>query len=123
MSLNNIDWMLTVLAVGVGFVLISFWRAQKRADIQFDLLDLLIENGRVSKIAVSYNLTFLITAWVIIHQEIKGTLTEGMFGLYGGMWVLPLVAKFVFNKNEMPNSTTVTRLTESSTTVVKDPLP
>lgn len=123
MSLTHIDWMVTFLAVMVIGIGLSFWRAQRDPSFNFDAFDLIMEGGRVSKIAVAFMLVLAVTTWVIIDMQIKGTLTEGMFGLYGGMWVLPLVAKVVFNKTEMPGNTTITSLTESRTTVVKDPLP
>jgi len=72
-----------------------------------------MENGKVSKIALGFMVVLAVTTWVVIVKEIKGTLTEGIFGLYGTMWVLPLVAKVVFNKTEMPG-TTVTSMTTTT---------
>ena len=37
----------------------------------------------------------------------KGKLTEGMFGLWLGAWVGPIIARLVFNKTDMPTPGTV----------------
>jgi len=118
MNFAKIDPMLTGLCLVFIIIGLSFWRAQKRPDFAFDLFDLIMENGKVSKIAAAFMLVLAVTTWVIVDQQIKGSLSNEMFGLYGGMWVLPLVAKVVFNKQDMPDNTSMT-----STTVTKDPAP
>lgn len=118
----NIDPMLTALCVIGAIITIAFWRAQRDPRFQFDLFDLVMQNGRVDKFAMAFMTTFGVTTWTIIHKELSGTLTEGVFGLYGGMWVIPLVAKVVFNQSEMPNSTVVT-MKSSETVVTKEAQP
>lgn len=113
--------MIIVLAVACLCIVVSFWRAHRNHAFTFDAFDLVMENGKVSKIAVAFMLVLGVTTWVIIDQQIAGKLTEGMFGLYGGMWVLPLVAKVVFNKTEMPGTTTVASMI--TTTTVQEPAP
>lgn len=121
MNLSKIDPMLTVLFVIFIIIGLSFWRAQKRQDFDFDLFDLVLESGKVSKTAVAFMIVLCVTTWVIIDQQIKGSLSSEMFGLYGGMWVLPLVARVIFDKKEMPIGTSITSMT--STTVTKDQTP
>lgn len=87
----QVDWMLTILAVGVVVVFWSFWQAHRRPDFDFNALDLLMENGRVSRTAVLFMLAGLVSTWVIVNREINGTLTEGFFGLWLTAWVAPLV--------------------------------
>jgi hypothetical protein len=106
--------MLTILAFSAVLVAVSFWRAHSRPGFDFNAFDLIMENGRVSKIALAFMLVLLVSTWVIVDMTIKGKLTEGMFGLWLGAWVTPLVAKVVFNKSEMPSGTTTT--TELKTT-------
>ena len=91
-----------ILALALVAAAVSLWRAHKLPDVQFNLLDLLMENGRVSKIAVAFMLVLGVSTWVIVDQQVTGKLTEGMFGLWLTAWVTPLVAKVVFNKTEMP---------------------
>jgi hypothetical protein len=117
----SLDPMIMVLTVASLCIVISFWRAHRNQAFTFDAFDLVMENGKVSKIAVAFMLVLGVTTWVIIDQQIAGKLTEGMFGLYGGMWVMPLVAKVVFAKTEMPSTTTVASMT--TTTTVQEPAP
>lgn len=98
----RIDWMLVVLAAVVILVGVSLWRAHNNADYTFDLMDLIMENGRVSKIAVAFMMVLGVSTWVVINQEISAKLTEGTFGLWLTAWVTPLVAKVVFGKTEAP---------------------
>jgi len=91
-----------ILALAILLAGVTLWRAHKLPEVQFNLLDLLMENGRVSKIAVAFMLVLGVSTWVIVDQQVKDKLTEGMFGLWLTAWVTPLVAKVVFNKIEMP---------------------
>jgi len=117
----RLDPMVIVLAVACLCIVVSFWRAHRNHAFTFDAFDLVMENGKVSKIAVAFMLVLGVTTWVIIDQQIAGKLTEGMFGLYGGMWVMPLVAKVVFAKTEMPSTTTVASMTTTTTATVQEP--
>lgn len=112
----KIDWMLTALAVGVGVAAIATWRAQRSATTQFNILDLITEGGRISKISVCFMTAFAVSTWIIVDQQIKGTLTEGIFGLWLGAWVGPLVVKVLASKQDTPlASTTVTTVTQQTT--------
>lgn len=104
----KLDWMLMILGAGAVFVVISFWRAHKRPGFDFNAFDLIMENGKVSRLALWYNLAGAVSTWVIVDLQTKGKLTEGMFGLWLGAWVGPIIAKLVFNKNEMPAPGTMT---------------
>lgn len=78
----------------------SVYRAD-RATNAFNLLDLLMENGRVSRIACAFLVTLVVTSWAVVHLTVLGKLTEGIFIGYGGMWVAPIVAK-LFSTNQPP---------------------
>jgi len=117
------DPMIIILAIGVAAILVAFYRAHRRAGFDFNAFDLVMEDGKVNKIAVAFMLVLLVTTWVIIDQQLKGNLSEGMFGLYGGMWVIPLVAKVVFQKTEMPGTTTMSSMTSTTTVPAQEPLP
>lgn len=102
----QIDWMVVVLGLFAALIGLSLWRAHRNADYTFDLMDLIMENGRVSKIAVAFMMVLGVSTWVVINQEINAKLTEGTFGLWLTAWVTPLVAKVVFNKTEAPTPET-----------------
>lgn len=116
--LSHVDWMTTILAAGCVLVLLSFWRAHSRPGFDFNAFDLIMENGRVSKIALAFMLVLAVSTWVIVAQQLAGKLTEGTFGLWLTAWVTPLVAKVVFGKSEMPSGTTLTSETKTTETVI-----
>jgi hypothetical protein len=108
--------MLGLLALAGALVLISLWRAHRSALLQFNLFDLITENGKVSKIAVSYMLVLGVTTWVIVWLTVRDKLTEGYFTAYGALWVAPLVAKVVFNKDVPASSTSTTIVQQTEVT-------
>ncbi len=91
----NIDWMLTILALAAVFVIVSFWRAHRKPGFDFNVFDLIMDNGRISKFALVFMITFAVSTWLIVMRELKGTLTEGFFGIYVGIWVTPVVTKML----------------------------
>ncbi len=110
------DLMQIILGIAALLVIVSFWRAHRKAGFDFDAFDLIMENGKVSKIALAFMVVLAVTTWVVVDLQIKGNLTEGYFTTYGAMWVIPLVAKVVFNKTEMPNVTGTTTTTKIEST-------
>lgn len=98
------DLMLIVLGIGCLCALLILWRAHRSHSIQFNAFDLLLENGRVSKIAVAFMMVLCVSTWVIVNLTISGKLTEGYYLAYMGSWVTPLVAKVVFAKVEPPST-------------------
>ena len=96
------DVMLAVLGIAAILVVISFWRAHRDALAHFNAFDLIMENGRVSKIALAFMVAFAVTTWVIVYLALRDKLTEGYLTSYGVMWVAPLVAKVVFNNLNLP---------------------
>lgn len=108
------DWMLTILIVGAILVAWSFWHAQRKKEFDFDVFDLVMENGKVSKIGVTFMAAFAVTTWILIDLQLKGKMTEGYLTTYGAMWVASLVARVVFNKTEPEAGTTITTKIEST---------
>lgn len=100
----TISLSVAVLLIAALAVVWTLWRAHQRADIDFNLLDLLMEGGRVSKIAVAFMLVLGVSTWVIVSLTVNNRLTEGYFSAYGAMWVAPLVARVVFSKTEPPTA-------------------
>lgn len=113
------DVMLMVLGVAALVMLATFWRAHRDALAQFNAFDLIMENGRVSRIAVCFMVAFAVTTWIVVYLTVRDKMTEGLFLAYGGMWVAPLVAKLVFNKNDMLGVVTSTTTVQQTTEVTK----
>lgn len=117
--MNTRDVMLGVLGVAALLIVVTFWRAHRDALKQFNAFDLIMENGRVSRIALCFMIAFGVTTWLVIYLALRDKMTEGLFLAYGGMWVAPLVAKLVFNQNDMPGSVTSTMTVQQTTEVTK----
>lgn len=92
----------TILALCLGIVVVfgTVLHAHRSATIPFNLLDLLMEGGKVSKIAVAFMLVLGVSTWVIVHLTIHDKMTEGYLTIYTGAWIVPLVTKVVTNKND-----------------------
>lgn len=108
----KLNYPMVALILGLAVIAISIWNAQ-RNKIHFDLFDLVMENGKVSKTAVAFMLVLAVTTWVVVVLVYKDKMTEGYLGLYGAMWVTPLVARVVFSKPDAPSVSTFTTTTES----------
>lgn len=115
------EWMLVILAGAAVLIVISFWSFHRNAKVQFNGLDLIMVDGKVDKIAFAFMLVLGVTTWIMIDLQIKGKMTEGYMTTFGAMWVLPLVAKILFNKSEMPGSTVTSSTMVQQTTEVKQP--
>lgn len=70
----------------------------------FDLTDLLMENGRVSKIAVAFMLTLVVTTWMMAYMTLNKMMTEGFLIAYMSAWVAPIVARIVKGTPESDKS-------------------
>lgn len=89
--------LLIVLLIGRT---LSRWN--KADEIDFSFLDLITENGRASKGAIVLLGAFVATTFVFVYYALTGRMTEGYFGLYGAMWVTPVVARMITNQPQPP---------------------
>ena len=110
--------MAVVFALAAFVLLLLIWRslAKMHADesVNFDLRDLLMENGRVSKAACVMMGAFAVTTWQFVYYTLNGKLTEGYLGIYVAAWIAPVVARLISN-NDGNSGATVT--TETKTTL------
>ena len=74
-------------------ILWSLYRAHKRPDVDFNFLDLLMENGKVSKISCLVMGSFGLHSWIMLDLETHGRMTEGYLTIYGATWVSPLLIR------------------------------
>lgn len=105
------DAALLIVAMVIAW---SFIRAHRDKTNTFNLLDLLMEGGRLSRIACAFMATLVVTSWVIVKLTIEGKLTEGLFGAYVAAWVAPIVAKLF-----TPPSSTITATSTSTVTATE----
>ena len=86
------------LIIFVLLIAWSFYRAQRNPSFAFDLFDLVMENGRVSKLAVAFLTGLVVLSWIMIRLTVTNRMTEGYFGLYGSILIAPVIAK-LFSSN------------------------
>lgn len=101
-----------ILIVVALLVVLSFYRAHRDKDFAFNLLDLFMENGRLSRLACGFMITLIITSWIMVRLALDGKLNEGYFMAYGGMWVAGIVAK-LFSTPTATSVETTTKTTSS----------
>lgn len=87
---------LLLLAV---FVIIALWAVKLHFDnnTNFDLLDLFMENGRISKAATVMMLSFILTSWMMVYLTLHSKITEGYMGMYAAAWIAPVVVRLITN--------------------------
>lgn len=106
----------TLLAVIVAGIVVSFYRYQKNPANTFNILDLLMENGRVSRLAAAFMMTLVVTSWVMIKLAVDGKMTEGYLMAFGGMWIAPIISKmFATNSGASVSSTTTVSIEATET--------
>ena len=87
--MNYADAALLILSLAIAW---SIYRANRHND-DFNLIDLLMSNGRVSRIACGFLTTLIVTSWIMITLASTGKMTEGYMACYGAMWVTPIIAR------------------------------
>jgi len=108
------DAALLIVALVIAWSFYRAHRSNEGAFSQFNLLDLLLENGRVSKVSCLVMGAFTVHSWIIVRLTVEGKMTEGYLTIYGATWVAPLLARMFSG----PSSTaTATSTSTVSTTV------
>ena len=91
----------------------TVYRAHRNPQNTFDVFDLVMEGGRLSRLACAFMATLFVTSWVVVRLTFDGKLTEGFFIGYGGMWVAPILARLF--SSPPSTATTITQNFESQT--------
>ncbi len=71
----------------------SLYRAHRNPAYEFNFFDLLMENGKLSRIACVFIGSFAVSSWIMIRTTMDGKMTEGLFTAFGVIWVAPICAK------------------------------
>ena len=93
----------------------SFLRAHRDPQFRLDLFDLVMSDGRLSRIAVAFMVTLCATTWIMVRLTLDGKLTEGYFTGYALAWIAPVVAR-LFSQPVNTTTTTDTKTTHTETT-------
>lgn len=100
---------------GIVLVLVVIWsiyRANRSEKNTFNILDLLMENGRVSRIASVFMGSWGAMTYVFIGLYATGKMTEGLYTAYGAVTIAPLIAK-MFAPAPAPSTTTTTSMSST----------
>ncbi len=100
-------------AIVLLLIVWSFYRAQRDPANSFNLFDLILENGRVSRIGFAFLVALLVTSWVLIKMANNSQRDlDVVFSAYLAAWVAPIVAKLF----SPPQTTTSTQTSTSTST-------
>lgn len=92
----SVDWMVVVLVLVLMAVIYEFYRAQRDESFaSFNLYDLIMEGGKLSRSGVVMMGAFALTSWMMINLTLNNKMTEGYLLAYGGMWVAPGLTRIV----------------------------
>jgi len=95
------DAALMIVALCVAW---SFYRAHRNAAFTFNLFDLIMDNGRVSRLACVFLGSFLVTSWIMVRLTLDGKMTEGYMTAFGALWIIPITAKLFSPAPITPNN-------------------
>lgn len=86
------EWILLIIVLLIAVLMYMRWRNQE-SEINLD--DLLMENGRMSKISVVFLGSWVFSTWLMVFMTLNDKMTEGLFMAYGGLWIAPIVARII----------------------------
>ena len=113
---HHFDLMTTILGLMLVTIGFAAWRLHLNPENDFNVLDLLMENGRVSKAAVVMMGAFSLTSWMMVQLTLAGKMSEGYFGLYSAAWIAPVVIKLITQASATSNPKTTTATATASVT-------
>ena len=96
-DLVAILFLVAILAALIGLYL---WHRNK--DSQVDISDLLMENGRLSKMAFTWMGSFVVMSFGFIYAVIQGKLSDTYAALYAATWAVPIVTKLFAIRTQEP---------------------
>jgi len=83
-------------AFGLVLLLLVVWsiyNAHRDPGLSFNFFDLLMENGRLSKLSCMALGSWALHTWIMIDLEVSGKMTETYITTYGTIWVAPILLK------------------------------
>lgn len=82
-----------LMLVGIACLVWVIYRAQRNTGNQFDLFDLVMADGKLSRVSVAFMTTLVATTYIMLRLTMDGKLTEGYFAAYSAAWIAPLISK------------------------------
>ena len=100
-----------IALIVVAFVGFSLWKTNRDPASSINVFDLVLEGGKLSKLACAFWASFGVMTWVMIKVTQAGKMESGYLLAYGGAFVAPIIAKmFSLPPPPIPDGTT-TKLT------------
>jgi predicted membrane protein len=92
------DWILThlhetIAALVTVVIFLSIFRLHRDPNNDFNVLDTVMENGRVSRIAFVFMGSWMALTFVFIGQHLQGKMTDAFYMAYGTVCFAPIIAK------------------------------
>ena len=73
----------------------SFYRAQRDPNFDFNAFDIVMDHGKVSRIACVFMGAFAVHSWIMVKLTLDVKMSEGYLTIYGATWVAPLIAVII----------------------------
>lgn len=99
------DW---VAVAVLALVVLSFIKTHRDPSSSINIFDLVLENGRLSKMACAFWATFGVLSWIMVKVLKAGDMSVEYFGAYGALFVAPIIAKMFSSPPPAGTTTTVT---------------
>ena len=103
-----------------ALVLLGAWKLHKDESSSFNILDLVLDGGRLSRLACVFIGAFAVASWVMIRVALDGKMTDAYLLAYGAIFVAPIVAK-LFSAPPPAGTTTTSISSDTTTTVAPKP--
>ena len=84
------DIIALVLVLLIGF---SFWKLHRDKSSSFNVFDLVMEGGKLGRLACVFMGAFFVASWVMIRVALDGKMTDAYLLAYCGAFVAPIIAK------------------------------
>ena len=87
------DLISIIFLLAVLLVLVTLWVWHRSKDSAVDLTDLLMENGKLSRLAFTWLGSFMVMSFGFVYAVLLGNLSDIYAALYAATWAVPIVTK------------------------------
>lgn len=97
-----------VALIVVSVVVFSLWKTSRDESNSINIFDLVLENGKLSRLACAFWAAFGVLTWIMIKITQAGEMEVGYVMAYGGAFVAPIIAKMFSLPPPAGTTTTLT---------------
>lgn len=102
LDFSKFDVVTAIFAIVLLIICYIVYRWNKDSENPFELKDLVMENGKASKLAFTWLGSFLIMTYGFVHMIIHNTLTDSYAALYSATWAAGIGLKMFAPRKEDP---------------------